>query len=508
MKKTLKIITIIIATCFILSCELDFAPENTMVDEIVYKDAATTEAALLGAYTRMNSLLSGAPTGVNNYASQGYVYRFAEVGTPTLTLRDNSAFSAMETAAYTQDDKDGYILIMYKTAYNAIDYVNNIIVKVEKYGDYDTELMKQHIAEAKFIRAYEYFVLLEIFGDGALIGEEDNLGVVIRNMPYEGYNPNEVQPRATIKETYEFIIADLKMALEYLPDGALNSLNSRAKASKVAANALLSRVYLSRGSFKGNEEYIRLAANYADAVIDNTQGVSFIEDANHYFTDMFPYNPTNKETNIQNFSNEVILLEPSYSKVQAYANGIGNSYFNKISYYVGDEFAALYEQEDVRGYIPVKADETPKSLIWQGSNTSNPKEKTTYKYNNGEGYNNVIYFRLSELLLTKAEAKARLEGINQASVDLLNQIRTRAYNAKIEPYKIGDFASKEELIATILEERLKELAYEGQTRFDFIRTGRNLNVANLPDNRKILPIPDYEIRISNGVVKQNSGFIN
>lgn len=508
MKNILKIIIAGIAFCFVLSCELDFAPENTMVDEIVYKDAETTEAALLGAYTRMNSLLSGAPTGVNKYASPGYVYRFAEIGTPTLTLRDNSAFSAMETAAYTQDDREGYILTIYKTAYNAIDYTNNVIVKVKKYGDYEPELMNQYMAEARFIRAYEYFTLLEIFGDGALIGNEDGLGLVIRNMPYEGYNPNEVQPRVTVKETYDFIIEDLKATLEHLPSNALSSLSSRSKASRTAVYALLSRVYLCRGSFNNNQEYIQLAASYADSVINNTQGISFTAEANHYFTDMFPYNPTNEETNKQNYSNEVILLEPSYSKVEQYANGIGNSYFNKESYYVSNEFIALYKENDVRGYTPMEAGKAPKSLIWQGSSTSYPEEKTSYKYNNGGGYNNVIYLRLSEFLLTKAEAKARLEGINQESIDLLNQIHTRAYKTKVEPYKTDSFTSKEELIDAILKERLKELAYEGQTRFDLIRTGRKLNVLTLPDNRKILPIPDYEIRISNGIVKQNSGFIN
>lgn len=506
MKIKYKIIVIIVALFCVQSCDLDFAPENVLVDEIVYSDAKTAEAALLGAYNRLNSLLSGAPTGTNNYASGGYVYRFAEIGTPSLTLRKNSYLNAMETAKYTQSERDGYVLEIYRAAYNSIDYANNIIDNIKKSGNYELELMNQHVAEAKFIRAYEYFTLLELFGDGALVGEEGNLGVVIRRSAYEGYNPDNVEGRSTVKETYDFIITDLKEALNYLPTKLLNSLELRARASRTAAFALLSRVYLYRGTFRNNKEYIKLAESYADSVINNTQGIEFTGKYSHLLSDMFPYNPTNDETNTQNYSNEVILLEPSYSSVKEYQNGLGESYFKKGSYYVSKEFIEFYEEGDVRGYIETAVGKSPQSLLWLGSPTSYPDEKTSYKYNNGRGYNNVIYLRLSEFFLTKAEAKARIEGVNQVSIDLLNKIHTRAYKVSPSLYEASDFSSTEELVERILKERLKELAYEGHTRFDFIRTGRDLNNKALPNNKKILPIPDYEIKISNGIIKQNSGF--
>ena len=54
------------AALLVTSCNLDYAPENTMVDQTVYKNEKTSEAALMGAYVCLNDFLSGAPNGANN----------------------------------------------------------------------------------------------------------------------------------------------------------------------------------------------------------------------------------------------------------------------------------------------------------------------------------------------------------------------------------------------------------------------------------------------------------
>ncbi len=136
----------IIVAVFIQSCKLDLAPENVMVDEITYRDSNTAEAALLGAYTRLNASISGAPTGVNNYANTGYFILFGEIGTPTLSLRENSGFVNMVTSQYNSSDHEGYIQSMWGTTYNAIDYANNVITNINKYGHYSTIAMQSHIA--------------------------------------------------------------------------------------------------------------------------------------------------------------------------------------------------------------------------------------------------------------------------------------------------------------------------------------------------------------------------
>jgi hypothetical protein len=58
----------------------------------------------------------------------------------------------------------------------------------------------------------------------------------------------------------------------------------------------------------------------------------------------------------------------------------------------------------------------------------------------------------------------------------------------------------------VLTEGNKEFAFEGCSRFDHLRSDRNLYNPDLPDNKKVFPIPLREVQISNGVVKQNEGY--
>lgn len=504
MKKFIKSSIILFTVALLFSCDLDIAPENMMVDETTYKDSKTAEAALIGAYTRMNAAFSGAPTGVNNYANTGYMFLYGEIGTPTLKLRSNSSFVNMETSQYNTTDHDGFILEMWRVTYNAIDYTNNIIYNIEKFGDYDQSLMKKHISEARFIRAFEYMMILQLYGDGALTGDMDGLGAILRLKPYDGYKPEDIATRSTVGETYNQILTDLKEALPNLPNDQASSLTVRTRASKVAAYALLSRVYLYRGTFKNDLADIQLAADYADSVISNTKGYTFSTSYTHHTNYIFPLNTTGSETNTASYSDEVILMAPCYSSVSKYANGIGYQYFNKSDFYVDPTFTALYESGDRRGYFdPATA---TACLIWQGSATNYPADNTSFKFNNGNGYNNVIYLRLSEAKLTKAEAFARLNGINDESIKHLNDIRKKPFQTKPTDYTAASFANVNELINKILVERMKELAFEGQTRFDLIRTNRPLRDASLSSEKKILPVPNYDIRISYGTIIQNKGY--
>jgi len=504
MKKILKSTIFILMSLVIVSCDLDLAPENVMVDETTYKDVKTAEAALLGAYTRMNAAHSGAPTGVNNYANSGLLMLFGELGTPTLAQRENSSYVSMDNSQYNSSDHDGYILSIWKTLYNAIDYSNNIITNIQKFGDYNRDAMEQHIAEAKFLRAYEYMLLLQAFGDGALTGDMDGLGAILRLTPYDGYNPDQIESRATVGDTYGQILKDLQEALPFLSNESATTLAARTRATRSAAFALLSRVHLYRGTYTNDQSDLQLAADYADSVLQSAKGYTFSTSYTHHTSWLFPLNPTGEETNSANYSDEVLLMAPCYSSVSRYSNGLGYSFYNKGSFYIEQSFANLYEEGDRRGYIDPSAGTA--CLIWQGSQTNNPSDLTSFKYNNGNGYNNVLYIRLSEVKLTRAEALARLNGINEESVKHLNDIRKKAFSSKPADYTLASFASAQELIDRILLERMKELAFEGHTRFDLIRSGKKLRDATVPVERMMLPVPDYDIRISHGEIVQNKGY--
>ena len=139
----------------------------------------------MGAYVRLDVFLAGAPQDQNNYANSGYLFLMGDIMTDNLTARESSSdFVAAETGEYTTAQHDGMLYQMWNNGYNAIDMANNVISGIQKYGDYDPEVERRHIAEAKFIRAYVYFYLLTVFGDRALLGNENGDGVILCLDPY------------------------------------------------------------------------------------------------------------------------------------------------------------------------------------------------------------------------------------------------------------------------------------------------------------------------------------
>lgn len=479
-------------------CNLDLAPENVMVDENVYKNETTAEAALFGAYVRLNSFFAGAPNDQNNYANAGYVCMMGDLGTNNLKAQSTANnFLDVETAEYTQDDHEGFIRSMWTSGYNAIDYANNIIAGVEKYGAYDAGKMAQHIAEAKFLRGYENFLLLQLFGDQALMGNMDGWGLIIRTTPYDGYNPDQVEARVTVRETYERIIRDLTEAIRDLPDGAV-AVTDRYRATKSVARALLSRVYLYRGTYNNVTADLQMAADLADTVLQNPN-YAFNDSPEAYLNGMFPQNVEDAAGAYPNpvlSNSEILFYQPSGNSVENYSHGL-TSYFGKRSFYI--DGANFYAENDLRGVG---------SLIGPGASSENVTLNTSLKYSSADGYNDVMYLRLSEVKLTYAEAITRVSNSVRAdAVQHLNDIRRRPFLAgnKPEAYTVSSFADAEALVEAILEERRRELAYEGHYRWDLIRTGKKLR-NDLPDNKKNFPIPQYEVTISGGVIVQNSGF--
>ena len=92
----------------------------------------------------------------------------------------------------------------------------------------------------------------------------------------------------------------------------------------------------------------------------------------------------------------------------------------------------------------------------------------TYNYNTP---NNLILLRYADVLLCKAEILNELNGVNQTSIDLLNQIRARAFGNTSHNYSLTDFATPDDFRSALCDERLLELNNEGCRRIDLIRMG-------------------------------------
>lgn len=489
-----------LAAVALTACELDYAPENTYVDEKVYKEEKTAQAALMGAYVRFNVFLSGAPQDQNNYANNPYTWLCGDLTTENLTLQENiTSLNCLLTSEFSSSDHSGLLYSVWRWGYNAIDYTNNIIRGIEKYGRFDEKMEKQFVAEARFLRAYEYLQMLALFGDQALLGNDKGDGLVLQMLPYNGYDPEKPSPRSNNAEVWKLIISDLEQAIEDLPT-TVPAVNARNRATKAVAQALLSRVYLWKGTYTNNREELTLAANYARQALQS--GYKFSPLSTEYETNLFPsneYTQADGYPDPTSYSEEVMLAEPSRIYTANYPNGL--AYYAKKSYYIPATMLDLYDENDVRRSY----------LISHGSPNDNISLWTSEKYTGGQ-YDDVIYIRLSEVKLTLAEALARTSGnISEEALSQLNDIHQRAYpeNEKPALFTPSDFASQDDFIKTILTERRKELAHESQYRYDLMRTGNALGdtvLGAIDPSRWNLPVPEYELRLTDGLIKQNTGY--
>lgn len=340
---------------------------------------------------------------------------------------------------------------------------------------------QQLLGEAKFMRALIYFYAVNTYGDVPLALTSD-------------YRTNNTLSRTPKEQVYAQIIADLKDAQSLMGEayfrGVIAGTMERARPNKLAATALLARVYLYQKDWANAEAQ-------ATAVISNA-AYQLEQDLNKTFT------TTTKEAIWY-----LLTVDPS----------------NYATY----DAQAFIPSTNPPGVTPVTPGALSASLInsfeqgdarrnnWVG--TYPATNGTTYYYpfkyqKNPSGTPEALMvLRLSEQYLIRAEARAQqgnIIGASGAQADV-DAIRSKA----LLP---GTTATdKDAMLAAIAQERRLELFTEwGHRWFDLIRTDKIDEVMNVlspqkggvwDPNHKVLPIPFSETQL-NPNIKQNPGYSN
>ncbi|MBC6426297.1 MAG: RagB/SusD family nutrient uptake outer membrane protein [Ekhidna sp.] len=477
----------IAAGLFILgSCadKLDIEPEGILTDEQVFNNTGTAEKVLAGVYYNYLETVVGAR------------YMYGDITTQNIiTSTDQFVNQFIAPVLGTGEN-------FWSDYYRTINLANNVITKVAEIGTYEPEIMEQHIAEAKFLRAICYFDLLKLYGDGALTGNMDGLGLPLQLKGYDGTEIDDFIPRNTNGEVYDQIIKDLTEARSNLPTvhGSLTSTASRATVGGV--DALLSRVYLYLEDYEN-------AAQSAASVLDG--GQYDLE------TELRTLYPTDPNVIVQALTEEDIFAMPISSNqapnfTAATNRGINNIFYitsitRNVSQDLIDEFEAGDQRKNqliVEGWDLVG---NVKEAFDQMGNPIGSGNYTTFKFGPDQK-DNVAIIRLAEVYLNRAEALVHtLNAVNLESVRLLNSVRVRA-NPIATPFTTNDFNSTQELLDRILLERRLELMFESHHRYDLIRTGRKegLQDPDISNDLLVLPIPVSEIELSDGILQQNIGY--
>jgi len=453
MKSYQIIFILIIFSSLQLSCKklVEVEPPSDRIDRaMVFTNDATALSAMSGLYTQMTrSSMQFSSGGITVYAGL-YTDEIYPV-TPSPSIDEYYKHSLLASNATIRAN-------LWLPAYQLIFHANNIIEGLATSTGVSPAVKKQLEGEAKFVRGFCHFYLIQLFGDVPLITSTD-------------YRVNAVHPRTPVNQVYEQVISDLQDAKSLTAPNYPSS--GRVRVNSFAAAALLARVYLYKGEWqKAETEASTVIAqpSYSLATTAN----AFLSNSTEAIWQLMPV--------AANFNTlEGNIFVPAAGSAPAY--GVTSSVMN------------AFEMNDSR-----KTNWT-KTITVGGINYTYPSK---YKVKTGATVTEYyIVLRLAEQYLIRAEARASQAKLSDAKTDL-NVIRTRS---GLAPTTATDIAS---LLSAIEDERKLELFAEwGHRFFDLKRTSRINAVLGVKpgwnETDTLWPIPLQELQ-RNSNLTQNPGY--
>lgn len=446
---------------------LDIDPEQSVAAESAVVDLVTLQTALYGTYSKLQN---------NNYYGRT-MYIIPELMADNLYLSSRNTGRYLEYENFVVSERNGEAEGLWEKGYEVIVNATRAIEggkAIQGSSTTQQNSINQLIGEAYALRALAHFDLVRMFAQPYnFTADASHLGIpVITEVNIVQTSPS----RNTVKEVYTQINSDLTAAL-----GLMQTLKGKGIFSVGAVKGLLARVALYQ------EDEVN-AIKYSSEVIA-TGGYSLI--ANKDYATLW-----STELNNETLFEIVFTISDNEG-----SNSLGH--FFSVSGYadalVPTELYSLYETQDVR-----------RTAITSGAKPS--AEKAAFfvnKFPKGTAADdNIKILRLAEQYLIRAEAYAK-EGENTLAQNDLNVILKRANANAANATETGDA-----LLSRILEERRKELAFEGHRLFDLNRNKKGVKIiqseksitVSYPSDKFILPIPLKEINSNPNIKPQNTGY--
>lgn len=238
------------------SCAIDRFPNNYMsTDQVADNQEVLFDNMLNGMYAQLKTWSDP-------------MHRLGEYAGDNMMIRGASTDAFYEFITYSRTPDNYRLQSFWDYGYKAIAQASNII---DMAKDTDDPEIKSKLGECYYVRGMMYFYLCRAFGRPYYQAPDKNLGVpIVNGTPSEDEIGNLSLPdRSTVKETYQQAIDDLRTAEKMITTPFKNA----DYASKEAAQAMLSRVYLyMSGTYtEPNTVYADSARYYANLVIESPQ---------------------------------------------------------------------------------------------------------------------------------------------------------------------------------------------------------------------------------------------
>lgn len=422
-QKKLKIVLFILIPMICSSCEgwLELIPPDGLVRDEYWKSKEDVEASLMGAYQLFAKL-------------DGTLFLMGE-------LRGDLIVDDANTSSDYRDIMEGNIfpdnsMCNWSRFYTVINYTNSVLKYAPIVYDLDPTFSQYQLrgfeAEALFLRSLAYFYLVRAFREVPLVldaSESDNVNFFLPTSPAEDI---------LVQIKSDLLLARSGVTEEY---GSLS--DNKGRARKDAINALLADISLWNFEYEECIGYVEAIENSGVEVMPGGQWFDIFYPGNslesifefQFDASLNQYNSTFLLTYLsRNFlasQTALELLEPSQS------------------------------QEIIRGEGSIRISDLK---IWKFAGAA--ADGKTIRPGEDTQSGNWIVYRMADLVLMKAEALSQI-GRYDESLFLVNELRKkRLMNPLTSSFSPTAFEDM------ILEERARELAFEGKRWFDLIRMGR------------------------------------
>lgn len=527
-----------VAVSMAASCakKLDLFPQNDLTPEKTYSTAAGYKNVLAKVYGGLATTGNAGPAGASDIQGldegsqspfiRGF-FNCQELPTDEAVVSWNDqTIKDYHNLKWTSSDP--FLLGMYARPIYNITVANEYLrestnEKVAERGitGADAEEIKKSRGEVRFLRAFNYWIMMDLFGKSTFITEENKIGTDL---------PGEIK-RADL---FNYIEQELKaIDAELAPAKTIEY----GRVDQAAAWALLARMYLNAMIYTGTAKYTE-AVTYAKKVI----GAGYTLSAD--YRQLFMADNDKQKNEFIYAVNCDGLRTKSYGNTTFFVHaaagddhnefGVGGGWSGyRATKGLADKFIDLTGNTDRRAMFTTSKFNTSPSQIQipDISVFANGLHVNKWRNIRSDGgaisdvnrdFSDIDFpiFRLSEIYLIYAEAVLRggTGGDATTALDYMNKIRFRAYGNSYGPGDVGKLSASDLDLQMILDERARELYWEGHRRTDLVRYNLLTTSAYLwpwkggvasgtavDSKYNIFPIP-ATTRTANPNLSQNSGY--
>jgi hypothetical protein len=520
-----KIITLCVASALLLaaaSCDITTEPKSTVTDASVFDDVNSYLAFLAKLYAGLAVTGQQGPHGDGDFErlDEGFshygrqLWQLQELPTDEAVIAWNDA-GLPELSTQLWASANQFVQMMYSRVFYQVTLVNEFLrettdAKLAERGHTDlAATIEGYRAEARFLRALSYWHGIDLFGDIPLVTEDDPLGAT----------PPQ---QSTREEIYNYIVGELTEIRNDLPAVGMGEYG---RADQGALSMLLAKIFMNAEVYVGADDY-----GAAMTEVQNVIGGPYVL-ATNYQDNFLADNDDSPELIFAVPQDGMATRTWGGTTFLAHAS-CGGSMDPAVFGLDGCWWGLRIQPEIVALFPGAPASPDGRAILYTDGQTLQIGSITNFtdgyaapKYQNMTSLGapgshgtfpdtDYAMFRLADAYLMYAELVLRGGGGDvPTAVGYVNLLRERAYGDQS-----GNITDPDLTLSFVLDERARELWWEGHRRTDLIRYGLftgstyvwswkgNVQAGTGTDTfRNLYPIPASEL-LANPNLTQNTGY--